>query len=430
MLRSALESRDHELHMLRHAYYEEQQHQQWAMYNFGEASSNASSSAATSPRPHSPSTPAMVSSPSSISLGSSTMDAEFMSLDTSSMGSDHVMEVMAANQRRQEKLKQLGGPPSDVYHPWWNGIPLNHPAFSLTEDWQHFELRPQERLAQERLNYFLMMQRHRAEKSTGEPGSESIPMHGPVSPFAPGPAPGESPSTSNIHSPSPSFYQSPHHHSHVMTGSPAQGSGYWGGHFAPASTEKVDFSKISLRKTSFPGPPPPTGLMPPNGAMPAPGSMSGMGPMMGARGPLSAGPRFGAAPSSSNKPSLGQQMPISPRQMQESPTAAIWRDAMAHPEMHRLPSRWQQEQPVGPQQAQRTPFRRSVAPTNQNNNAMNFQPAPQPLSPQQQMLQQQLQQQLQNHMQQHSMRYSPTNTPTSPSTAQNAARQLQSPSSN
>lgn len=422
MLRSALEYSDLELRMLRHALYEEQQqYQQWAM-QYGEASSNASSSAATSPRPHSPSTPAMVSSPSSISLGSSTMDADFMSLDTSSLGSDHVMEVMAANQRRQEKLKQLGGPPSDVYHPWWNGIPLNHPAFSLKEDWQHFELRPQERLAHERLNYIVMQQRHRAEQSSlgGSPPHSNM-----------GPAPshfgmdvnGNHP---NIHSPSPSFYQSPHHHSHIMTGSPAQGSGYWGGHFAPAGAEKVDFSKIALRKTS-------TGEIPANHM----GPVSPMNVHGGPPASMSSGSRFSLGVPSSSKPSLsssqGSHMPMSPSQAQESPTAAIWRDAMAHPEMHRLPSRWLQEQGSAPQQTQRVPFRRAASSTTNNlsNNAMNFKQHTPP-SPQQQLLQQQLQQQLHNHMQQHQMRYSPTNvaTPTSPLSAQNAARRLQSPSSN
>lgn len=410
MLRSVLESRDVELQILRHVLFEEQQYQQWAMHNFGDASSNASSSAATSPRPHSPSTPAMVSSPSSISLGSSTMDAEFMSLDTSSMGSDHMMEVMAANQRRQEKLKQLGGPPSDVYHPWWNGIPLNHPAFSQKEDWQHFELRPQERLAHERLNYFLTMQRYRVEQNGLSESSAPTAMNIGTPPtgvdFAGnGPQVSTSPS---IHSPSPSFYQSPHHHSHIMTGSPAQGSGYWSGHFAPANAEKIDFSKISLRKT---GPTPSTAMatspLTPNGMM----------------RPL-------------NNKASSSQMPISPQQMQESPTAAIWRDAMAHPEMHRFPSRWLQEQSPSsvqgqqPQQHARLPFRRAAPAA--NNMHMNSKPITPP-SPQQQMLQQQLQQQLQSHMQQHNMRFSPTNpsTPTTTSlSAQNAARRLQSPSSN
>lgn len=429
MLRSALEYSDLERRMLRHALYEEQhQYQQWAM-QFGEASSNASSSAATSPRPHSPSTPAMVSSPSSISLGSSTMDADFMSLDTSSLGSDHVMEVMAANQRRQEKLKQLGGPPSDVYHPWWNGIPLNHPAFSLKEDWQHFELRPQERLAHERLNYIVMQQRHRAEQSSLS-GSPTHSEMGQVPPHFPMDVAGNG--HPNIHSPSPSFYQSPHHHSHIMTGSPAQGSGYWGGHFAPAGAEKVDFSKISLRKTS-------TGEMPTSpmgGVSPMSGPMSGPMSVHGPPPAMSSGSRFAFGVPSSSKPlssPQGSHMPMSPSQAQESPTAAIWRDAMAHPEMHRLPSRWLQEQGPAPQQSQRAPFRRaaSSSTTNMSNNAMNFKQLTPP-SPQQQLLQQQLQQQLHNHMQQHNMRYSPTNvaTPTSPLSAQNAARRLQSPSSN
>lgn len=34
----------------------------------------------------------------------------------------------------QEKLKKLGGPPSDVYQPYWPGF-NPHPAFSLKEDW-------------------------------------------------------------------------------------------------------------------------------------------------------------------------------------------------------------------------------------------------------------------------------------------------------
>jgi len=123
-LRNALESQELELQLLRQAYDDHQRH----MYMLADSASNASSSACNSPRPRSPSTPALVSSPSNMSLGSSTMDADFGSLETSSMGSDHMLEMMA-HQKRQEKLKKLGGPPSDVYHPWWNGISLNHPAF-------------------------------------------------------------------------------------------------------------------------------------------------------------------------------------------------------------------------------------------------------------------------------------------------------------
>jgi len=95
-----------------------------------------------------------------------------------------------------------------------------------------------------------------------------------------------------------SFYQSPHF-SHVQTGSPVQSAGYWSGHFAPSTPEKIDFSKISLRKTSDP-----------RSAMPA-------SPM------------------------------AHPHSTQASPTAAIWREAMAHPEFHSFASHlsWIQEQP-------------------------------------------------------------------------------------
>lgn len=438
MLRSALESREAELQMLHQFLFEEQQqYQQWAMHNFGEGGSNASSSAATSPRPHSPSTPAMVSSPSSMSLGSSTMDADF-SMDTSSMGSDHMMEVMAANSKRQEKLKQLGGPPSDVYHPWWNGTSLNHPAFSQKEDWQHFELRPQERLAQERLNYFLMMQRYRVEQNAGPvtpkspaapngaSSSSHVPAHAPFGAVAGASSAGNS-SSHHASLQHPQFYQSPHHHSHIMTGSPAQSSGFWSGHFAPANDEKIDFSKISLRKTPAPNMDAMGGMTGMNGMPTMPSAANRLAPpTSAAQSPQS--PNSSAMATSPTSPASPQV----PHMMQPSPTAAIWRDAMAHPEMHRYPTRqlsWIQAQSQ-PQQ-HRAPFRRAVpAPTPfvpkpgftftkstpstatatnapataaslSNNRSQNRTQNPAtPASPQQQVLQQQLQQQLQQHLQQ------------------------------
>lgn len=388
MLRSALETREAEIQLLRQVLFEEQQYQQWAMHNFGnDASSNASSSTVTSPRPHSP----MVSSPSNMSLSGSsgTMDTDFASPETSSLGSEvHMMEVMGAHQRRQEKLKQLGGPPSDVYHPWWNGMPVNHPAFAEKEDWQSFELRPQELLAHERLNYFLMMRRYRLEQRgldetpqqssahQNSPGGPSTPMTGASAQQGPpncsvlqSPSnslhrtPGNATDTPSYHhhqSPIVShpythqpaaFYQSPHHHSHIMTGAPSQGSGYWSGHFAPATPEKIDFSKISLRKTS---------------------SM-----------PQHHQPQHLHQPSATGAPTIhnSSSNPASPNATTStttpnhpSPTAAIWRDALAHPEMHRFPPHhlsWLQAQHPDmmtrtqqlQQQQPRVPFRRQMIST-------------------------------------------------------------------
>jgi len=39
-----------------------------------------------------------------------------------------------------EKLKKLGGPPSDVYYPYWPGFVM-HPAFMVKEDWINRALR-------------------------------------------------------------------------------------------------------------------------------------------------------------------------------------------------------------------------------------------------------------------------------------------------
>lgn len=368
-LRNALESREAELQLLRQVVLQEQQFQEWAMQF--DASSNASSSA-TSPRPRSPSSSAMVSSPSNASIGSSAMDTDYTgSMDASSIGSDHhMLEVMAQAQRRQEKLKQLGGPPSDVYHPWLHGTPSNHPAFQQKEDWQSFELRPQERLARERLNYFVMMQRHRMEQS--ELMSQMHMSHSSmVSPSTPAPAgsvphtpsmqhdvdPSENPHATHpyTHQP-PSFYQSPHQ-SHILTGSPVQSAGYWSGHFAPSTAEKIDFSKISLRKTSSDG-----RLAPPSVNWPTHASL--------------APPHTITSPTthtthtiSPNSPSTSPLPLPLPTHFQTSPTAQIWREAMAHPEMHRLPAHftWAQSPPT-----HRPPFRRqanpaSLAPSPQGN---------------------------------------------------------------
>lgn len=370
ILRSALESREAELQLLRQVVYEEQQFQQWAM-QFGEATSSNASSSATSPRPRSPSS-TLVSSPSNNSICSSAMDTDYTtSMDASSIGSDHhMLEVLAQSQRRQEKLKQLGGPPSDVYPPWWNGTPLNHPAFQQKEDWQSFELRPQERLARERLNYFLMMQRYRLEQSElVQPHPSMVPPHvdsGDHSvsedPSAPGTPTTPQSTHPYTHQPA-SFYQSPHQ-SHIQPGSPVQGAGYWSGHFAPSTTEKIDFSKISLRKTSNDGRPHPpatwvhTHITTPQNhpspnstststtASPQPKSPNGLPGSVAGLGPRTLPPHF-----------------------QSSPTAAIWREAMAHPEMHRLPTHlgWMQSQDEllarSPQAPPRLPFRRQANPT-------------------------------------------------------------------
>lgn len=354
MLQNALASRDAELQLLRQVFDDQQR--QFAMA-YAETSSNPSSSACTSPRPRSPSTPAMVSSPSSVSIGSSTMDAEYgASLESSSLGSSEHMDLLAA-QRRQEKLKKLGGPPSDVYYPWWNGVSLNHPAFQQKEDWANVELRPhQDLLARERLNYLLNMQRFKMEQSRLSGSSDSSSMHDSE------PAPTSSTLAqafmSHPYTRQPTaFYQSPHQ-SHIQTGSPIQAGGYWSGHFAPNTPEKIDFTKISLRKTSSESPTP---LQQPQHFAP---TMRGVPPSSTASSPLSP----------LQMPASPHQHPVSPHQaphhqhMQASPTAAIWREAMAHPEMHGFPQHlsWIQEQPEllhhlqlqQQQQQQRVPFRR------------------------------------------------------------------------
>jgi len=367
ILRSALESREAELQLLRQVVYEEQQFQQWAM-QFGEATSSNASSSATSPRPRSPSS-TLVSSPSNNSICSA-MDTDFTnSIDASSIGSDHhMLEVMAQSQRRQEKLKQLGGPPSDVYPPWWNGTPLNHPAFQQKEDWQSFELRPQERLARERLNYFLMMQRYRLEQSEL---LQEMPPHPSMVPHSVNSEDHSVPGTphtpqSKQHPQTPqhaSFYQSPHQ-SHIQTGSPVQGAGYWSGHFAPSTTEKIDFSKISLRKTSSDGRPQPPATWathpqhitsPQNIQSPTSQSTSTT---------ASPQPKSPNAHPGSSLAGLGPR--TLPTHFQASPTAAIWREAMAHPEMHRFPPRFGWVPPQdellarSPQGPPRLPFRRQA----------------------------------------------------------------------
>ncbi|XP_049851564.1 uncharacterized protein LOC126326228 [Schistocerca gregaria] len=72
--------------------------------------------------------------------------------------------------RLQEKLKKLGGPPSDIYHPWSNGMHLQHPVFTQKEDWQNHELRPVREdpylsaIGRERLDYILAQQRWKQEQ--------------------------------------------------------------------------------------------------------------------------------------------------------------------------------------------------------------------------------------------------------------------------
>lgn len=310
LLRSALNSRDQELMALRLAF--EDQQRQIAMLT--DSASNASSSACTSPRPHSPSTPAMVSSPSSMSIGSTieTVDQSpysTPSIETSSFGSD-MLDTIAAEQRLQEKLKKLGGPPSDVYRPWWNGINLNHPAFQAKEDWVNFELRPQEMLAKERLDYLLTQQRYKLEQLRIAEASRR-----------PSQQMARQMDSSHQHHPH-SFYQSPHQ-SHIHPGSPAVNQGYWSGHFVPSSsTEKIDFSKIALRKTN--------------------------------------------SPPQQQTPSQ-HFSPLSP-----SANAAIWQDATEHPELYNFarPLSWINEQPdlrIAKQVSARAPFKRnSIQPSTQS----------------------------------------------------------------
>lgn len=272
LLRCQLESRDAELQILRQAFDDSQR--QLAIL---ETTSNASSSACTSPRPRSPSTPAtMVSSPSAMSMSSATLDTEF-SVDTSSMGSEqHMMELAAAQARRQEALKKLGGPPSDVYHPWFNGVFINHPAFHLKEDWGNIELRPHEDLiARERLNYVMMMQRYKMElaRRSSEPLSATSPTSPPHSPHPLA----ESPFNA---APPGAAYQSPHV-SHIQPGTPYYHGGFWSGHFAPSTTEKIDLSKSrsELRKTSRPTPMSPVPGMTPGNTPSMPVPPHGFPPM-------------------------------------------------------------------------------------------------------------------------------------------------------
>lgn len=167
--------------------------------------------------PISPATPMAMSTPSMVD------DDE---MDTSGSSTDHTgaividddddMDVRGSS--LAEKLKKLGGPPSDVYYPYWPGFVM-HPAFLQKEDWANMTLRPTgldpDVLEQERQRYFEAQRRWQQEQ---EKIAALLQEH-------------------------PELL-----HSTAFGGALNWRTGYWSGNWVPAA-EKIDFSKIALRKT-------------------------------------------------------------------------------------------------------------------------------------------------------------------------------------
>lgn len=91
------------------------------------ASPSVSSPASGIATPVTPATPLMAgaSTPSA-------MDEDDM--DVSGTDDIDIDASTAAKHLLMEKLKKLGGPPSDVYYPYWPGF-IMHPAFLEKEDW-------------------------------------------------------------------------------------------------------------------------------------------------------------------------------------------------------------------------------------------------------------------------------------------------------
>jgi hypothetical protein len=182
----------------------------------------------TSPRsgiatPLSPATPMATSTPSAAD------DDDYMDTTGSSNESSSSSAIIIdddasddpsarAKQLLAEKLKKLGGPPSDVYYPYWPGFVM-HPAFMQKEDWMNMTLRPTgldpDVLEQERQRYFEAQRRWQQEQEEIAALLQEHPELLSNSAFA---------------------------------GALNWRSGYWSGNWVPAA-EKIDFSKIELRKT-------------------------------------------------------------------------------------------------------------------------------------------------------------------------------------
>lgn len=175
----------------------------------------STSSASAISSPVTPATPMMTSSPTVIE-DDDNMDTSGSSTDVGTP--DEQADERHAKQLLAEKLKKLGGPPSDVYYPYWPGV-IMHPAFMQKEDWTNMTLRPTgldpDVLEQERQRYFEAQRRWQQEQ---EEIAALLQEH---------------PELLN---------------SRELRGALNWRSGYWSGNWVPAA-EKIDFTKIELRKT-------------------------------------------------------------------------------------------------------------------------------------------------------------------------------------
>jgi hypothetical protein len=246
--------------------------------------------------PSNPNSPASRSNPSTpMNLVDDLMDTE--SLDQVAVSEtedmDSPLDDLQRKQSLYEKLKKLGGPPSDVYYPYWPGF-VGHPAFMQKEDWINMALRPTPTdpniLEQERRRY---EEAQRLWQQEQQQIAELLKEHPEL-----------------LHS----------------SGALAWRQGYWSGNWVP-TVDKIDLTRVQLRKTptkqgtGMPGQTHPYFEMP--------------------RSPLLQEylrhHRSEALANNSNMGPDGQSSPLGTRlPMSPTPTAQIWREALSNPEFLKM----------------------------------------------------------------------------------------------